>query len=234
MEPIEGTRRALRTLRTEGIGVEADLRHMAREATRIVPELVGLSLADLRGGLTFTLVATDAEIASLDAVQYLDGGPCVEAAHVADVRVVTPADLVAEDRWLMFARATAAAGIASTLTLPIVDRHGVVGSVNLYAATEDGFEGRHDDLANALGASAVGAVRNADLSFTTRLEAERAPETLAEQDVLNVALGIIAARHRVDMAIAEERLREAAARAGVPVVELARALRDAFEDDDRA
>jgi GAF domain-containing protein len=231
MEPIEGTRRALETLRSEGLGVDADLRLMAAEAQRIVPEVVGLSLADLRGGLTLTLVATDSEIASLDPIQYLDGGPCVEGAHTADVRTVAAAELLAEDRWQMFARATSAAGIASTLTLPILNDRAVVGSVNLYASTPDAFEGRHDELANALGASAFGAVSNADLSFDTRLDSEAAERALADQDAVNIALGIIAARHRVDMAMAEERLHDAAVRAGVPVIEVARALRDAFEDD---
>jgi len=231
MEPVEGTRRALETLKDEGLGVEADLRMMAGEAQRIVPEAVGLSLSDLQGGLTFTLVATDSQIGSLDAIQYLDGGPCVHGAHEAERVTAESAALIAEDKWLMFARASAAAGIASTLTLPIVEQRRVVGSVNLYASTADAFEGHHDDLANALGASALGAVTNADLSFSTRLEAQKAAEVLVEQEAVNIALGIIAARHQVDMASAEERLRQAAARAGVPVVEVARALRDAFEDD---
>jgi len=231
MEPIEGTRRALEALRMDGPGVEADLRLMATEAQRIVPDVVGLSVADLRGGLTFTLVATDSAIASMDAIQYLDGGPCVDGAHGGDATVVDNADLIAEDRWLMFARATAAAGIASTLTLPLVDGGSIVGSVNLYASAPGAFDRHHDELANALGASALGAVTNADLSFSTRLDAERAGEVLAEQDAVNIALGIIAARHEIDMALAEERLRQAAARAGVPVVEVARALRDAFGDD---
>lgn len=229
MEPIEGTRRALQALRSDEPGVEADLRLMAAEAQRIVPDVVGLSVADLRGGLTFTLVATDTAVATMDAIQYLDGGPCVEGAHDAATTDIDSAELVEEDRWLMFARTTAAAGIATTLTLPLMDLGSVVGTINLYASTPGAFNGSHDELANALGASALGAVTNADLSFSTRLDAERAGEVLAEQDAVNIALGIIAARHEVDMALAEERLRQAAVRAGVSVVDVAKALRDAFE-----
>jgi hypothetical protein len=97
MEPIEGTRWALHALRIEGIKLEADLRNMAREARRIVPACVGMSLADLKGGLTFTLVATDSEIAALDAIQYLDGGPCVEAVHEKDERDVQNDEIIRVD-----------------------------------------------------------------------------------------------------------------------------------------
>jgi len=225
MEPIEESREALHALRTEGVRLEADLRVMAREAQRIVPECVGLSLADLRGGLTFTLVATSRQIATLDAVQYLDGGPCVDAVHQERIEHVTPSDLTAEKRWSMFALTTAAHGIASTLTLPILDGSTVVGSVNLYASTTDAFEGHHDELANALGASALGAVTNADLSFTTRLESQRAPAHLSDSDDVNIAIGIIAARHGVDVGTAGERLRLAAARAGITDAQAARAVR---------
>lgn len=232
MEPIEGTRQALEALQTEGVRVEADLRLMSEQARRIVPDLVGLSLADLVGGLSFTLVATDSAISTLDAMQYLDGGPCIEAVHEDHRTTTDNRDLLAEERWLLFARASAVAGVASTLTLPVLEDRRVVGSVNLYASRSDAFQGRHDELANALGASALGAVTNADLSFSTRLESQRAVAAIDEQDTLNIALGIIAARQQVDMATAEERLRDAAARAGASVIETARALRDAFDRGD--
>jgi GAF domain-containing protein len=231
VEPTEGTRRALAALREEGTRVEVDLRSMATSAREIVPDLVGLSVADLEGGLSFTLVATDARIAALDAMQYLDGGPCVAGVHAERLVDVSIDDLLDERRWHIFARATAAAGIANTLTLPIVEDRRVVGSVNLYASSPDAFGGHHDDLATALGASALGAVSNADLGFATRLESLRSAETLEEREIVDIALGIVATRHQVDMATAEERLRDAAARSGVPIVAAARALRDAFEDE---
>jgi transcriptional regulator with GAF, ATPase, and Fis domain len=232
MEPIEGTRRTLHALEIEGMRVEADLRMMAREAQRIVPEIVGLTLADLKGGLTFTMVATDVEIAALDAIQYLDGGPCVEGAHEGDPVEVTSDGLISEDQWMMFAHATAAHGVASTLTLPLLQDRDVVGSVNLYASTPEAFEGNHDELANALGASAVGAVTNADLSFSTRLVSERAPATLEDQDAIAIAVGIIAAHHRVDISTATERLRLAAARAGVSEAQAAKAVRHSLDFAD--
>ena len=124
----------------------------------------------------------------------------------------------------MFARASAAAGIASSLTLPIEVRGEVMGSVNLYASRPDAFEGRQAALAEALGASAEGAVANADLSFSTRMEAARAPERYADQADVDIALGFICIRQDVDIALARERLRTAAARAGITEGQAARAI----------
>lgn len=176
-----------------------------------MPECVGLSLALLEDGLTFTLAASSEEASAWDAVQYLDGGPCVQAAH--DNRIVdgNQSDLLAEDKWLLYAQATAAAGVASSLTLPIATDDRVVATVNLYAATRDAFEGHHDHLATAFNASAEDSVANADLSFSTRLEAAEGPTRLADEDDINIALGIFSTSQEVGIPTAQERMREAAA-----------------------
>jgi hypothetical protein len=51
----------------------------------LVPECVGISLASLEHGVSFTVVATDEEIAALDGVQYADDGPCLEATRAQRV-----------------------------------------------------------------------------------------------------------------------------------------------------
>jgi len=73
------------------------------------------------------------------------------------------------------ARAEALAGISSTLSLPILGDGHVVGGVNLYGATSDAFDGHHEDLADACGAWAAGAVTNADLRFNSRVRAAATP-----------------------------------------------------------
>jgi hypothetical protein len=121
-----------------GDDLSGELLDMGRKVRAIVPECIGLSLGVLHDGLTFTLVASDEEIASLDATQYLDGGPCVDATGKDGGIIETqPADLFAEDRWQVFAAASAAANVASTLSLPIRHDGRVVAGVNLYAATRD-------------------------------------------------------------------------------------------------
>jgi GAF domain-containing protein len=225
VEPIPQTREVLeQMLRVGEKAVPTELMRIGRRAVEIVPECVGLSLGLLRDGLTFTLASSSVTIAGLDAVQYVDGGPCIDGA--ADGREIELDDLLDEETWQMFAEASAAAGIRSSLTLPILDSHGdVLGTVNLYASTPDAFEGRVQDLADALGAAAGKAVSNADLSFSTRLAAAEAPQRLEEQNEVSIAQGIIAESQGVNLATARERLREAAARAGISEVQAARAIR---------
>jgi GAF domain-containing protein len=226
VEPIPETRQVLEELVAEGdVAVAAVLLRMGRHAVEIVPECVGLSLALLEEELSFTLVASHEEIAALDAVQYLDGGPCVEAAHEGAVLQVDADDIEDEDRWQLYARASAAAGVASSLTLPIRRDDRVVGTINLYASTPDAFVGRRDELAAALGGSAEDAVANADLSFSTRLAAAATPERMADQKDVDIALGLIAESQGVDIPLAQERLRLAAARAGITEGQAARAVR---------
>lgn len=132
MEPTPQTLEAFAELVRFGSTDLVDLvLTLGRRAQDIVPECVGLSLAPLEDGLTFILAASDEEIAALDAVQYLDGGPCVQAAHENATIEADPADPVDEERWRMYAQATAAAGVASSLTLPILHDDRVMGSANL-------------------------------------------------------------------------------------------------------
>jgi len=149
----------------------------------------------------------------------------VEAAHEAAVVNLDRDDLLAEDRWKLYSQLTAAAGVESSLTLPILEHGRVIGTINLYAATSDAFEGHHEALAQALGASAQDAITNADLSFSTRLAAAESPTRLADQDDIDIAVGIIAATREVDIPVAQRLLQAAAARAGIREGQAARAIR---------
>jgi GAF domain-containing protein len=225
VEPVPETSEALAQL-AEGGGTEAAtaLAHMAQAVREVVPATVGLSLGLFEDHLTFTLVASGQDIAALDAVQYLDGGPCVDSAHLERSMAYHSADPLNEDRWRLFAQASAAAGIASTLSLPIIREGRVVGTVNLYAATAHAFDRHHKELAALTGSRAEGAVTNADLPFRTRLAAAETSEKLRGRDSVDLALGVIVESQHVSFPIAVERLREAAARAGITEAQAARAI----------
>jgi GAF domain-containing protein len=225
MEPIPETVEAI-----DGLDPSADdgslLADLIRSASRgqaVVPDLVGVSIAGFDHGLTFTLVATAEEVAVLDAFQYLAGGPCVEAAHTNQVMAFEP-DVFEEERWRFFAEATAACAVRSTLTLPVLSDGRVAGTVNLYGGSRRAFVGHHEQLAAIFGAWAAGAVANADLSFTTRGEAQRAPRRGRDQNRIDAASGIVAERLGVDVEAALTHLRDAAARAGVSLLQLANGI----------
>ena len=226
MRPIEQTVEAVGLVNRYAGETDllAALQDLADQVQAVIPDCVGMSIAWAEHGVTFTLVASDEEIAILDAIQYFDGGPCVDAVHTGqgvETGVFSP---LAEEQWRMFAQATAAAGIRSTLSFPIVDTVGVVGSVNLYGASGHAFEDHHEELAGMLGGWAPGAVRNADLSFDTRRAAEQAPQTLRAQGLITRAIGMIVVRQGTDVTTAQELLETAANRAGIRPEQLAEAL----------
>lgn len=229
MDPIPETVEALDELdaAVDAQALLARLRRLATDAQELVPDLVGVSICPFEQGLTFTFLTSAERAAVLDGVQYLAGGPCVDGAHDGAVHEFHGTDVLDEERWRLFAEATAAHSVRSTLTLPVDDDGRIVGTVNLYAASAHAFAAHHDELAALFGAAAAGLVTNADLSFSTRDLARAAPDLVREQLVLDVAVGILAAELGLDVDAAESRLRDAAGRAGVSVTTLARAVVDA-------
>jgi hypothetical protein len=193
-------------------------------AREVASGIVGVSLASRELGVTFTVVATDQEIATLDSVQYLASGPCVDAIEMGHGIATSSDGLLSESRWHDFARAGAAAGVQSTLTFPVVEGGEVVASVNLYGRDADTFEGLHGRLAEVFGGWAPGSVTNADLSFVTRSIAQEAPVRLRDRAVLDAATGVIAAQRGIPVEVARAQLEDAARRAGIPVVRLARVV----------
>ena len=224
MEPIPETLQAFDELDAvlDEESLLDQLRATADRAREVAPGIVGVSVASREEGITFTLVATDEEIAVLDAVQYVASGPCVEAMDLGHGITTSPeGGLLSESRWQDFARASAAHGVRSTLTLPVMQEDRVVATVNLYGHDDHTFIGRHEGLADVFGAWAPGAVANADMSFATRAAAEQAPGQLKQAARIETATGILAARHEVPLAQARQQLDDAARRAGIPVATLA-------------
>lgn len=224
MEPIPETAEVVDEFGPFEVNLLEDLTDRARQVRDIVPDCVGLSLASAEHGVSFTVVATDDEIAALDGAQYLDSGPCVDSVKAERVLEYTTGDLLEESSWQLFAQATAAAGIRSTLTLPVLEEGQVVGSVNLYAARPDSFTGQHEAIAEIFNAWAPGAVANADLEFNTRRTAEQAPRLLFEETRIQVALGILVDSQDVTVETAQETLSQAARRGGISEAALAERL----------
>ena len=120
------------------------------------------------------------------------------------------------------ARERAFDGIESTVCLPVVEQGRAVLNIDLYASTAHAFHDRIDGLVAALGAWQAGAVTNADLGFETLRRAEAAPERLREQRLIDVAVGLVAARMGVTTDAALVLVRSAAESAEVTESQAAR------------
>lgn len=186
---------------------------LAAEAEDDVPGLAAVSLTRLKEDLTFTMVAADS-----------DEPPPAPAAWTTAPLEPDLEDVLDEARWRARAQEQGAHAIRSTLTLPILAGEEVVETVTLYATSEAAFVGHHERLAAIFGAWAGGAVTNADLSFMSREEARQAPRRVRDRIVVDVAIGVLAARHGIGVDEAELRLGESATRAGLTPVELARRI----------
>ena len=183
--------------------VEGLLRVIEGWAVRTVPECVALSVTLLDDDLTFTLVDTEA-----GAERPVD--------PAGDVVPGPEADFALDERgWAEMARERAFAGIASTVCLPVVEEGRAVLNIDLYASTAHAFHDRIEGLVAALGAWQAGAVTNADLGFDTLRRAEAAPERLRMQRLVDVAVGLVAARVGVTTDVAAGLLDQAAERAGI-------------------
>lgn len=229
MEPIPETARAIEQFGpfvVENEDLLVELLGKAEQVRSLVPQLIGVSLSSNEDGITFTVVTSAKELAVLDAVQYVADGPCVQAVREPEILAFEQQDVLDEHAWQLFSEASAAAGVASTLTLPIVEGGRVLGSVNLYASAARVFDDHHVEIARIFGAWAPGAVTNADLAFTTRDAAAAAPDQLRNEVDLAVASGMIASLEGIDVDEGSRRLHDAALRAGVSDLELARTLID--------
>ena len=234
MEPIPETEAVVEEygpFTTGDLDLVEELRGSSERVREIVPECIGITMTSTEDGVSFTLVSSDEQVAVLDAIQYTVGGPCVESVAAEQVLSYTQDDFLGEAGWQLFAQATAAASIASTLTLPIVVDGAVGGSINLYATTPDAFDSHHEEIAEIFGAWAPGAVTNADLSFSTRTVAEQAPLVLLDQVRIQVALGVLMVDQGLDTEAARELLYDAAHRAGVTVAMVAEELASNATDD---
>jgi hypothetical protein len=225
LEPLPATVEAFEKLGRLGIeDVGEQLQEVASALGTIVPECVGLSLTLVDDDITLTLATSSIRALPLDAVQYLDGGPCEDALEKAEQLLVDNIDSDSEERWSMFARASAVVGVRSSLSLPLLDGDRVRGGFNLYASEAHAFDSHVEEIAGLLGAWGPGAVRDADLTFSSRLRAGKAPGTLARQADLDTAVALIAEKERIEREAAAQRLQDAAARAGLPAEDLARTV----------
>jgi hypothetical protein len=196
-----------------------DLRCAAQHVVDAVPECVGMTIARFDRELTFTLVATWEPLRLLDAAQYLGGGPCEFAAREgAEVDLADHGDL---DRWPLFAAASAAVGVKSSLSLPL--RHGrqLLGSVNVYGGTPDTFRGRDRELPVMFGAVVELLLHGADAVTGTPRSSSDASTV---DDGIGSATRVLAAASGQSEADARARLLLAAERAGISRGTLARFL----------
>ncbi|MCW2608457.1 MAG: antitermination regulator [Frankiales bacterium] len=213
----------LAALADETLDLVERLEAVTALALTVLPSCVGVSITVLVDGDPFTVTSTSPTIAGLDAIQYLDGGPCLGASAQQEPLVVD--DVLDEPRWQLYAQAAAASGVRSSMSLPIPKSGDTpAGALNLYASDPCAFVGVHAQLAELFGAHVEELVENADLSFMTREFARELPQRLEDREGLDRAVAVLGSVHGWDAGHARERLRFAAARAGLGLDDVVRVV----------
>src|SRR3954452_3576872 len=104
LSPVPETREAFDWLGDVGEDdLEGSVMTMARRVREIAPGCVAMSVSVVDGDLTFTLMSDRPGATLLDAVQYLSGGPCLDAVERRET--LTSQLPLDEGRWHLFARA---------------------------------------------------------------------------------------------------------------------------------
>ena len=222
MKPLPEVRAAADALAalTDDLDVLRGLEILSEAAVALIPSVIGVSLTIVVDGEPFTVTATDEATGAVDAVQYLDGGPCLDAASDQDAIMV--GDLLDEERWQLYRDAVSPSGVRASLSLPLGGAGGPIpGAINLYAAEPHAFKGKERLLAEAFQTPAEDFITNADLSFMTREAARRLPEQMEDKAKVDQATGMLSVMLGWSPDEARTRLRAAAGKAGTPVSKVA-------------
>ena len=169
------------------------LTHVAEFAVQAIPGADGVGVTLFQDDRADTSVASADFVRNVDAVQYLLGeGPCITAANQR--RTVSSGQLETDRAFPRFGPKSAAMGVHSVLSLPLLTLDGVLGSMNVYAHVENAFDARAVQLGELFAIPAAVSVQNAqELSQAQRLT-EQLQAALSSRAVIDQAVGIIMSR----------------------------------------
>jgi GAF domain-containing protein len=167
---------------------DVTLQHVAELATR---EIIGCDLAGitlLRDAKPVTAVFTDPKAPEIDTAQYETGkGPCLDAFREALVfRIDDTGD---ESRWPEFAAAANAAGVLSTLSMPLVVGDTALGALNLYSYDRDAFV--DDETAWVFALQAAVVLANSQAYWAAQALTAQLEQALSSRAVIEQAKGIL-------------------------------------------
>jgi GAF domain-containing protein len=167
------------------------------ELAGLAPQLAGPPLSGsvtIRGEHeAFTAASSDAFAYSVDETQYDgDEGPCLEALRTG--RIVHVPDMGSESRWPRYTPDAAAAGVRSSLSLPLSVGADTIGALNLYCTQPDGFDERLRQSLAVFAAQAAAALAMVLRQARQGEISAQLEQALASRTTIDQALGILMAQ----------------------------------------
>jgi GAF domain-containing protein len=208
LEGLDNAIRSLSRLLLAEETFETTLSRVASLACRTLENCDMASVTLMNDRRPSTPVQTDPVAGELDAVQYRsEKGPCLEAYSVRQVvRGKVPEYA---ERWPEFTTAAAAAGIRSTLSVPLVASDRPLGALNLYSKAAESYDETDEETAVLFSEQASVACANAEVYWRTCSLTEHLREALESRDVIGQAKGILMVRRGCTPDRAFEALRQA-------------------------
>jgi DNA-binding protein YbaB len=174
------------------------LEEVARNAVSAVSDADAVSITAVGDAEPRTVACTDEFVLALDAQQYRVGGPCVESAHSG--KPVRVAMHETQQRWPEFVSAARAAGVAATLSIPLVISVGdegsseLVGSLNAYSRSISEFDAVDEKLLSlytAMTCQAIATARRRQQLVDTVTQLEEALLSRSDIDQAKGALRVL-------------------------------------------
>ncbi|WP_375429840.1 GAF domain-containing protein [uncultured Friedmanniella sp.] len=166
-------------------------------------DAAGVALSN--GGTVTFRVASSRLAEQADDVQYgLGEGPCLTA--VAERRGLKSGSLREHETWWpRFAHDVRQLGIESVLSLPLMVRADVIGSINIYSRRADAFV--DEDVTNGIRFAwpVAAAIRSAQVLRNLDELTDQMQDTLEVHALVSAAVGFL--RHRESLSAEDARLR---------------------------
>jgi GAF domain-containing protein len=197
----------LQNLLLDGPNVTGFLQQLATLAAALIPQ-TSCGVTIRRGHQVATVASSDEFAMQLDEIQYGHGqGPCLQATRTRERVQVT--DLAAEDRWGDYRVHALAAGVRSSVSLPLIVDSASIGALNLYSRAPGNFDEpdiRRAELFASQAATALTLLLRQAKQATIE---DQLLEGLATRAIIDQALGIVMAQRQISSTAAFAILREA-------------------------
>lgn len=174
--------------------VLTDLTRVARKA---MPAVEAASITLIRGEKAFT-AAYDGQMAlDADELQYERGyGPCIDAGLSGQMFLIE--DMTMEERWPDYARAAAAHGVGSSLSVPLPFQTGTIGALNTYSTHPRAFGEDDQELGQQVATWIALAVGTADAASRTSDELRDMHTAMKTRAVIEQAKGMLMERYELN------------------------------------
>lgn len=196
----------LQNLLLDGPDVTGFLQQLATLSAALIPR-TSCGITMRRDHQVATVASSDEFAMQLDEIQYGHGeGPCLQAMRTRERVQVT--DLAAEDRWGGYRLHALAAGLRSSVSVPLTVDSAKRGALNLYSRTLDNFDQPDIQRAESFALQATTALTLL-LRYAKQATIEdQLLQALATRAIIDQALGIVMGQRQISSAAAFGILRE--------------------------